>query len=59
MSQMKVVMIGCCRSSGFAVGLHTCDRKPDSVAKSAEQDQPLLTSRGSHVLSSSLSGEDS
>ncbi|MET9817542.1 caspase family protein [Streptomyces sp. NPDC006355] len=55
----KVVMIDCCRSGGFAVGLRTSDRQPDSVAKSAEQEQPLLTSRGVYVLSSSRAGEDS
>lgn len=55
----KVVMIDCCRSGGFAVGLRTSDRQRDSVAKSAEQEQPLLTSRGVYVLSSSRAGEDS
>ncbi|MET8249630.1 caspase family protein, partial [Streptomyces sp. NPDC005202] len=54
----KVVMIDCCRSGGFAVGLRTSDRQPDgSVAKSGEQ--ALLTSRGVYVLSSSRAGEDS
>ncbi|WP_381795517.1 AAA domain-containing protein [Streptomyces niveus] len=54
----KIVMIDCCRSGGFAVGLRTSDRRPDSsVAKSGEQ--PPLTSRGVYVLSSSRAGEDS
>ncbi|MGW2651002.1 caspase, EACC1-associated type [Streptomyces sp. NPDC001393] len=55
----KVMMIDCCRSGGFAVGLRTSDRQPGSVAKSAEPEQPLLTSRGVYVLSSSRAGEDS
>lgn len=54
----KIVMIDCCRSGGFAVGLRTSDRQPDgSVAKSGER--PPLTSRGVYVLSSSRAGEDS
>ena len=54
----KTVMIDCCRSGGFAVGLRTSDRPPDSsVAKSGER--PPLTSRGVYVLSSSRAGEDS
>jgi hypothetical protein len=54
----KIVMIDCCRSGGFAMGLRTSDRRPDSsVAKSGEQ--PPLTSRGVYVLSSSRPGEDS
>ncbi|WP_109003336.1 caspase, EACC1-associated type [Streptomyces rishiriensis] len=54
----KIVMIDCCRSGGFAIGLRTSDRRPDSsVAKSGEQ--PPLTSRGVYVLSSSRAGEDS
>ncbi|MFG2113599.1 AAA domain-containing protein [Streptomyces sp. NPDC048718] len=54
----KIVIIDCCRSGGFAVGLRTSDRRPDdSVAKSGEE--PLLTSRGVYVLSSSRAGEDS
>ncbi|WP_370592583.1 caspase family protein [Streptomyces ardesiacus] len=41
----KVVMIDCCRSGGFAVGLRTSDQQPDgAVAKSGEP--ALLTSRG-------------
>jgi len=55
----KVMMIDCCRSGGFAVGLRTSDRQPASVSKSAEREQPLLTSRGVYVLSSSRAGEDS
>ncbi|MBV9022313.1 MAG: caspase family protein [Streptomycetaceae bacterium] len=54
----KVVVIDCCRSGGFAVGLRTSDRRAaGSVAKSGEQ--ALLTSRGVYVLSSSRAGEDS
>lgn len=54
----KIVMIDCCRSGGFAVGLRTSDRQGDgSVAKSGER--PPLTSRGVYVLSSSRAGEDS
>ncbi|MEU1656122.1 AAA domain-containing protein [Streptomyces griseofuscus] len=54
----KIVMIDCCRSGGFAMGLRTSDRRSDSsVAKSGEQ--PPLTSRGVYVLSSSRAGEDS
>ncbi|MFI6345197.1 AAA domain-containing protein [Streptomyces sp. NPDC050560] len=54
----KIVMIDCCRSGGFAVGLRTSDRQADgSVAKSGER--PPLTSRGVYVLSSSRAGEDS
>ncbi|MEU6381491.1 AAA domain-containing protein [Streptomyces sp. NPDC046909] len=56
-ASQKVMMIDCCRSGGFAVGLRTSDRQSASVAKSAEQ--PLLTSRGTYVLSSSRAGEDS
>ncbi|WP_258045082.1 caspase family protein [Streptomyces sp. SM11] len=54
----KIVMIDCCRSGGFAMGLRTSDRQDDgSVAKSGER--PPLTSRGVYVLSSSRAGEDS
>ena len=54
----KIVMIDCCRSGGFAMGLRTSDRRADnSVSKSGEQ--PPLTSRGVYVLSSSRAGEDS
>lgn len=57
-AQQKVVMIDCCRSGGFAVGLRTSDRPgPEPVAKSGEK--ALLTSRGVYVLSSSRAGEDS
>ncbi|MEV0403005.1 AAA domain-containing protein [Actinoallomurus sp. NPDC050550] len=51
----KVVMIDCCRSGGFAVGLRTSDRQ--HAAKSGEK--APLTSRGVYVLSSSRAGEDS
>ncbi|MFJ7996579.1 caspase domain-containing protein [Streptomyces sp. NPDC096310] len=52
----KIVMIDCCRSGGFAVGLRTSDRQAGgSVAKSGER--PPLTSRGVYVLSSSRAGE--
>ncbi|MFB7915265.1 AAA domain-containing protein [Streptomyces sp. NPDC056061] len=54
----KIVMIDCCRSGGFAMGLRTSDRRAESsVSKSGEQ--PPLTSRGVYVLSSSRAGEDS
>ncbi|NJP81640.1 caspase family protein, partial [Streptomyces sp. AA8] len=54
----KIVMIDCCRSGGFAMGLRTSDRRPEnSVSKSGER--PPLTSRGVYVLSSSRAGEDS
>ncbi|WP_406348235.1 AAA domain-containing protein [Streptomyces sp. NBC_00144] len=54
----KIVMIDCCRSGGFAMGLRTSDRRAaSSVSKSGEQ--PPLTSRGVYVLSSSRAGEDS
>ncbi|MCU8590809.1 MULTISPECIES: caspase, EACC1-associated type [Streptomyces] len=54
----KIVMIDCCRSGGFAMGLRTSDRRAaNSVSKSGEQ--PPLTSRGVYVLSSSRAGEDS
>ncbi|MGW1836720.1 caspase, EACC1-associated type [Streptomyces sp. NPDC002067] len=54
----KIVMIDCCRSGGFAMGLRTSDRRTESsVSKSGEQ--PPLTSRGVYVLSSSRAGEDS
>ncbi|WP_328634219.1 caspase, EACC1-associated type [Streptomyces sp. NBC_00356] len=54
----KIVMIDCCRSGGFAMGLRTSDRQAaNSVSKSGEQ--PPLTSRGVYVLSSSRAGEDS
>ncbi|MEU9338731.1 AAA domain-containing protein [Streptomyces sp. NPDC048290] len=54
----KIVVIDCCRSGGFAVGLRTSDRRPESsVSKSGEP--PPLTSRGVYVLSSSRAGEDS
>jgi hypothetical protein len=53
----KVVMIDCCRSGGFAVGLRTSDGRRPGAAKSGEE--PLLTSRGVYVLSSSRAGQDS
>ncbi|TWF75621.1 AAA domain-containing protein [Pseudonocardia hierapolitana] len=54
----KVVMIDCCRSGGFAVGLRTSDQQlARMVAKSGED--ALLTSRAVYVLSSSRAGEDS
>lgn len=53
----KVVMIDCCRSGGFAVGLRTSDGPRAGVAKSGEE--ALLTSRGVYVLSSSRAGQDS
>ncbi|WP_433472180.1 caspase, EACC1-associated type [Spirillospora sp. CA-142024] len=53
----KVVMIDCCRSGGFAVGLRTSDGLRPGAAKSGEE--PLLTSRGVYVLSSSRAGQDS
>ncbi|TDD94633.1 caspase, EACC1-associated type [Actinomadura rubrisoli] len=53
----KVVVIDCCRSGGFAVGLRTADAPPPGAAKSGEG--ALLTSRGVYVLSSSRAGEDS
>ncbi|MFH8219657.1 AAA domain-containing protein [Streptomyces sp. NPDC018057] len=54
----KIVMIDCCRSGGFAMGLRTSDRRAESsMTKSGEQ--PPLTSRGVYVLSSSRAGEDS
>ncbi|MFF3290889.1 caspase domain-containing protein [Streptomyces sp. NPDC003023] len=57
-AQQKVVMIDCCRSGGFAVGLRTSDQPdPEPVANSGEK--ALLTSRGVYVLSFSRAGEDS
>ncbi|MDT3399611.1 AAA domain-containing protein [Streptomyces sp. B1866] len=57
-ASQKVLMIDCCRSGGFAVGLRTSDRRAiRSVAKSGEE--ALLASRGVYVLSSSRAGEDS
>ncbi|MFF5260523.1 AAA domain-containing protein [Actinomadura viridis] len=53
----KVVVIDCCRSGGFAVGLRTSDRPRAGIAKSGEE--ALLTSRGVYVLSSSRAGQDS
>ncbi len=53
----KVVMIDCCRSGGFAVGLRTSDGPRAGIAKSGEE--ALLTSRGVYVLSSSRPGQDS
>lgn len=53
----KVVVIDCCRSGGFAVGLRTSDGPRPGAAKSGEE--PLLTSRGVYVLSSSRAGQDS
>ncbi|MFD0533543.1 caspase domain-containing protein [Actinomadura luteofluorescens] len=53
----KVVMIDCCRSGGFAVGLRTTDGQGPGTAKSGEE--PLLSSRGVYVLSSSRAGQDS
>ncbi|MCR3740351.1 Caspase domain-containing protein [Actinomadura glauciflava] len=53
----KVVMIDCCRSGGFAVGLRTTDGQRPGTAKSGEE--PLLSSRGVYVLSSSRAGQDS
>lgn len=53
----KVMLIDCCRSGGFTVGLRTSDKHARSMAKSAEE--ALLTSRGVYVLSSSRAGEDS
>jgi hypothetical protein len=57
-AQQKVVMIDCCESGGFAVGLRTSDRRSArAVAKSA--DESLLTSHGVYVLSSSRAGQAS
>lgn len=57
-ARQKVMMIDCCRSGGFAVGLRTSDPKgADSAAQSDEG--KLLTSRGVYVMSSSRAGEDS
>ncbi|QYN40172.1 caspase family protein [Pseudonocardia sp. DSM 110487] len=56
-ASQKVVMIDCCQSGGFAVGLRTSDSQPRSVAKSGEESP--LTSRGVFVLSSSRAGEPS
>ncbi|MET8611616.1 caspase, EACC1-associated type [Streptomyces misionensis] len=56
-ARQKVVMIDCCRSGGFAVGLRTTDRSAPAAAKSGE-DSPLR-SHGVYVLSSSRAGEDS
>ncbi|WP_433334569.1 caspase, EACC1-associated type [Spirillospora sp. CA-294931] len=53
----KVVLIDCCRSGGFAVGLRTVDAPRPGRAKSG--DGAPLTSRGVYVLSSSRAGEDS
>ncbi|NDU73858.1 AAA family ATPase [Actinomadura sp. DSM 109109] len=53
----KIVMIDCCRSGGFAVGLRTSDPSPRPAAKSGEE--APLTSRGVYVLSSSRAGQDS
>ncbi|MGH3373431.1 MAG: caspase, EACC1-associated type [Actinoallomurus sp.] len=53
----KVVMIDCCRSGGFAVGLRPSDRPAPRAAKSGEK--APLTSHGVYVLSSSRAGEDS
>ncbi|MFE2846760.1 AAA domain-containing protein [Streptomyces scopuliridis] len=57
-AQQKVVMIDCCRSGGFAVGLRTSDAKGSASTAQPEEDK-LLTSRGVYVLSSSRAGEDS
>lgn len=54
----EVVMIDCCRSGGFAVGLRASDQQPDgAVAKCGES--ALLTSRSVYVVSSSRAGENS
>ncbi|MEU6825574.1 AAA domain-containing protein [Streptomyces atriruber] len=57
-SPQKVVMIDCCRSGGFAVGLRTSDRRKDEPARKSSE-EALLTSRGVFVMSSSRAGEDS
>ncbi|RLL65991.1 AAA domain-containing protein [Streptomyces sp. Z26] len=52
----KIVMIDCCRSGGFAIGLRTSHRNTsEPIAKSGES--APLTSRGVYVLSSSRAGE--
>lgn len=57
-SPQKVVMIDCCRSGGFAVGLRTSHRdRSEPTRKSSEE--AALTSRGVFVMSSSRAGEDS
>lgn len=56
-ASQKVVMIDCCQSGGFAVGLRTADGHPRPVTKSGT-DSPL-TSHGVFVLSSSRAGEPS
>ncbi|OZM79660.1 AAA domain-containing protein [Pseudonocardia sp. MH-G8] len=54
-ASQKVVMIDCCQSGGFAVGLRASDREAPVVAKSGTASP--LTSRGVFVLSSSRAGE--
>ncbi|SOB89032.1 caspase, EACC1-associated type [Streptomyces sp. 1331.2] len=56
-ARQKVVMIDCCQSGGFAVGLRTTDQPSAPAAKSGA-DSPLR-SHGVYVLSSSRVGEDS
>jgi hypothetical protein len=55
----KVVMIDCCESGGFAVGLRTSDRRPARAVAAKSGGEALLTSRGVYVLSSSRAGEAS
>ncbi len=56
-ARQKLVLLDCCQSGGFSVGLRTSDRQAEPTAKSGEE--ALLTSRGVYVLSSSRAGEDS
>ncbi|MEV0294931.1 AAA domain-containing protein [Nocardia sp. NPDC050710] len=53
----KLLMIDCCRSGGFALGLSTEDRIAKGTSQSRER--APIESRGVFVLSSSRAGEDS
>lgn len=57
----KVLMIDCCQSGGFAVGLRAADRDDGATAKggTAPAPSPVLRSNGVFVLSSSRATEAS
>ncbi|WP_280252446.1 AAA domain-containing protein [Nocardia abscessus] len=53
----KLLMIDCCRSGGFALGLRTEDRTAKGINEPRER--PPVEGRGVFVLSSSRASEDS
>ncbi|MEV5650226.1 caspase family protein [Nocardia sp. NPDC052254] len=60
-ARQKILMIDCCQSGGFAVGLRAADRDEDATEKgaTAASPTPVLRSNGVFVLSSSRATEAS